>query len=88
MTAQDLWGTRRSDPTGNPMTWRSREVFLPLGVIALALALLPAARVGGALVRMQRRRRRVSQVGRCAVCGYDLRATPERCPECGAVGRK
>jgi rubrerythrin len=32
--------------------------------------------------------KRLSQSRRenqCAVCGYDLRATPERCPECGRV---
>jgi len=32
-----------------------------------------------------RRKLRRSKIGLCPCCGYDLRATPEQCPECGAM---
>jgi hypothetical protein len=61
---------------------RSRFVVMgtPYWAPAALMALLPAVRVA----QLIRRRRRTSRQV-CAVCGYDLRATPDRCPECGAV---
>jgi hypothetical protein len=37
------------------------------------------------LARAPLRRRRWRKQGRCSACGYDLRESPARCPECGNV---
>jgi hypothetical protein len=58
--------------------------FVPYWFPTLVLALLPAAR-GTSLLRRHLRTRRRRRLGHCRRCGYDLRATPQRCPECGAV---
>jgi hypothetical protein len=53
-------------------------------LVVLALALLPLARLAG-YVGHRRTMRRRKDAGLCSHCGYDLRATRDRCPECGTV---
>jgi hypothetical protein len=65
--------------TAQPVAQRSTTVIVPHWAILVAASVLPAGR----FVSMFRRRRARKQ-GTCAACGYDLRASPGRCPECGA----
>jgi hypothetical protein len=58
---------------------RRRVWAIPAWALAAALALPPA------IWMFRRIRRSRRDKGLCLTCGYDLRATPERCPECGAV---
>ena len=60
---------------------------IPCWIVAAATAVLPLYWTALRLRSYQRGRERRS-AGLCQACGYDLRATPQRCPECGRVGEE
>ena len=78
-----------------PFQLKSEDFFLGFGVemdpngiwlacphwfLALLFAILPVLRF-----HVATRSRPGDRGGYCPRCGYDLRATPDRCPECGDV---
>jgi hypothetical protein len=62
----------------------AKEIDLRYWWLATTFSLLPTVWVLSFVHR--RFRSRVPAV--CPACGYDLRATPHRCPECGAIPRR
>ena len=74
------WGDGKDNTNPLPSSATYRLVAFPYWLPFLLAACAPAAWLASAVRRGRRGRR-----GRCAHCGYDLRATPDRCPECGTV---
>jgi hypothetical protein len=76
------WKRYNSDAVDIRVGWLRKEgsweVHLPHWVYILLASVLPS----WWLLRWRARR---EKAWLCQTCGYDLRATPERCPECGKV---
>ena len=50
---------------------------------ALAALAIPFLFLAALLIYLGRHGIRIDRHKLCPDCGYDLRATPDRCPECG-----
>jgi hypothetical protein len=62
-------------PYGRTPLWTFATPFI--GMLAPAIQLHRDARIRRQILNR-------AKLGLCMHCGYDLRATPTRCPECGA----
>jgi hypothetical protein len=86
-TAGSQWGGFGWYETRKANGDRYASVVAPFWSFALASAVLPLGWTTMRLCsRIHARRRKGGAL--CLNCGYDLRASPERCPECGTATAK
>jgi hypothetical protein len=77
-----MYWNHKFDPPSN--TWTNAcGICVPIWFMMLCVGSYPAF----CFRRGMKERREQFRVSRqlCVRCGYDLRATPDRCPECGVV---
>jgi hypothetical protein len=67
------------------MAYQRQQTALVIPWWALWVVVLTNFAIATLLFVRQRRKRRRRRRNLCIKCGYDLRATPERCPECGTA---
>ena len=77
------FGNTQAIPTSSPIVDARGYLSAPWWFVLGILAVLPV--VGGRRMLRHRCPRRRKQQGLCSVCGYDLRASAHRCPECGTA---
>jgi hypothetical protein len=73
-------GLRAQGGTFNGIDYE--QIVVSFWLITCALAVAPAITAARLIARVTRRRRRLTR-GQCLDCGFDLRASTDRCPECG-----
>jgi hypothetical protein len=81
------WGTltavtMQQDMQGGAQITVTRYCLVSYPLALTATAILPLIAASNWLRRKLR-----GKAGHCTSCGYDLRATPDRCPECGNHSR-